>query len=107
MTAPIHSIEAQFAHLRTLGPDWDGMDAAQPRPETIDRAERLVRHTRRSRGKPSRITATPNGTIVVEWQKDGSYLEAELAGYGPVEWMLKLQGKPSRYWLETSETTQV
>lgn len=92
----VHSKKAIFAWLRSLGPDWDGMGADAIEPWTIDRAEKLVV---RPNGKPSRIAPTPAGTIVIEWQRDGYYLEAEVGSSGPIEWLEKRRGKRIRHWV--------
>lgn len=80
---------ADLRRLRSLPEDWDGEGATPPRPEVVDSVEELLLELRSDnfRNKqtqttppPSRIVASHNGSVVVEWQLEGGvYYEVECA----------------------------
>ena len=70
----VMSIYDRLRELSKLPEDWDGLGAKQPKPEVIDSILALVS----LRGGPSRIVASPSGSIVLEWQAPGIRLEVEV-----------------------------
>jgi hypothetical protein len=90
----------KVADLRSLGPDWDGMGAKAPLGALVDSAVELAQFLRQSGfPPPSRIGAGPDGEILLEWQDQNTYLEAEVCKPGRAEWMLVIQGQPARHWV--------
>ena len=88
--------------IRTLTDDWNGFGAQPPDPQLIDNAIDLLRWLQGETdfGPPSRVTPSPVGSVVIEWQRDRDYLEAELGEPGVVEWMLEKPGQRPQHWKE-------
>lgn len=92
---------ADLKRLRSLRDNWDGEGAEAPRPEVVDSIEVLF-GSLRSAGSwppPSRIDASPNGSVIIEWQIErDTYLEAECSEPYRAEWMLEVPNKPTTHW---------
>jgi hypothetical protein len=62
--------------IRTLTDDWDGLGAKAPSTELVDSAIILADgFLRAGIEAPSRVVAGVNGTVILEWQRDGVYTE--------------------------------
>ena len=73
-----------------LPDDWDGMGAEAPRRDVVADAIDVLdtaRH-REDWPPPTRVVATPDGSIIIEWQTILRCLEIEIEHPGQVEWML-------------------
>jgi hypothetical protein len=79
--------------MLTLGDDWDGKGALAPGIGVLRAAAELIGQASNALPPPARIVASPTGSIVVEWEVGGSYLEAEIEEPGRAEWMLEEQGR--------------
>ncbi len=104
--------EARFEDLvsiRTLHNDWDGMGAEAPLQELVDSALelfRLLRLPQSDTPPPSRIVASPLGTVVFEWHLDTSYLEVEIPQPDFFQWMFETPGKQTLHWESKEEINQ-
>jgi len=93
----------------SLQEDWDEMGGVPPSPELINgalnifsREERLKRFP-----PPVRVVPTNEGGIIIEWQFDGCYLEAEICEPFCAEWMYAEPGRPIEHWEETWGTVEI
>jgi hypothetical protein len=69
--------------IAALKDDWDGQGAKAPSVETIKVARDFEA---RWPIFANRITVSPDGTIIFEWQYEGRYAEAEVYA-DRIEWM--------------------
>lgn len=87
----------QLRRIRSMRDDWDGEGAEAPKPEVVDSVEDLLLQIRedQSAPPPSRIVASPDGALVIEWQlgNDG-YVEMECSEPYRAEWMIELLDRP-------------
>lgn len=106
----------QLIQVRRYGPDWDGEGAAPPDKFLVDLALRIVTTLRKGGafekdGKvcfdlkewlpldpPVRVAATPEGNVILEWQMNGDYLEAEIEDDGRVECMYSRPGERTKFY---------
>ena len=81
--------------------DWDGMGSPAPDRDFVAGAINLLNQLKRRPGwpAPTRVAATPAGTIGVEWQQPGFYMEAEIVGPDRTEWMLIPAGASPVHWI--------
>ena len=79
---------------------WDGSDAVAPRADIVDSAIALINLLQDDPEAlpPSRVVASPNGTIILEWQMGPDYMEAEVIEPYHAECLLHRPGKPEAYW---------
>src|SRR5258708_3501095 len=76
--------------LRALPDGWDGDAARAPEDRLIFNAGRLLNDLyRKDCLPPSRISAMPSGSVVIEWHNHGDYHEMELEAPDRVEYMFK------------------
>ncbi len=77
-----------------LGEDWDGMGAIPPSESLVQSVLELI-ECLRGEGHPpvTRATATPSGTIILEWQGGGDYVEIEVVSPYCSEWMFVPYGR--------------
>src|SRR5207249_9164457 len=76
-------ILTRVANLQKLGPDWDGMGAKTPSCGLVESAVALLHVLRQSGFRPpSRVGAGPDGEVLLEWQDQNTYLEAEVCKPG-------------------------
>jgi hypothetical protein len=86
--------------LRNLQEDWDGMGAKAPKAALIDSALDLAVQLRQQGFRhPSRVGAGPDGEILLEWQDDHLYLEAEISAPHSTEWMLAIDDQRPKHWV--------
>jgi len=92
--------------MRLLHYDWDGMGATAPLPELTDTGVYLfdLVRQRHTLPPPSRIVASPCGSIIFEWQLDSFYLEAEITDLHHAEWMMETPDQPTEHWREEIES---
>ena len=88
--------------MQALRDDWDGLGAIAPSLETIRQALLLaeVKWRTNDYAAPTRVVASPAGTIVLEWQQGSTYTEAEVAEENRSEWMQIAPGSPAKHWTE-------
>ena len=77
-----------------LGEDWDGMGALPPSESLVQSVLELI-ECLRGEGHPpvTRATTTPSGTIILEWQGGGDYVEVEVVSPYRSEWMFVPYGR--------------
>lgn len=70
--------------------DWDGEEAAPLSKGLIDSALQYFKNlqSQKQTPPPSRIVATQDGEIIIEWQYDGMYIEATISQPYIAEWMV-------------------
>jgi hypothetical protein len=86
--------------LGKLQEDWDGLGAKAPQATLIDSAVELSQSLRQHGFRPpSRVGAGPDGEILLEWQDDHLYLEAEVCAPHFAEWMLAVDGQTPKHWV--------
>jgi hypothetical protein len=85
--------------IRRLEDNWDGLGAPAPKPALVGSAFQLAQYFRQE-GKPapSRVVAGLNGTVLFEWQGEGSYTEVEITAPYHGEGMTANVGQPTRHW---------
>lgn len=91
-------------HIRSLHDNWDGEGAVAPQPELVDSLELFFGYIRAGDflPPPSRIAASNQGTVVVEWQlENGHYLEAECDQPFHADWMSEVPNEPPLHWEES------
>jgi len=88
----INSVYALLAYRN----DWDGLGSPAPDRDIVNSSIKLLSLLQRTPNFPipSRVTATPSGTVGIEWQSHAMYLEAEVVEPAIVEWMMIENGKP-------------
>lgn len=76
--------------LYNLEFDWDGEGADPLSKGLIDSAIQYFKnlHSKKQMPPPSRIIATQDGEIIIEWQFDGMYIEATISQPYLAEWMI-------------------
>jgi hypothetical protein len=100
---------ADLRRIRSLRDDWDGEGAEAPRPEVVDSVEDLLELLRRNQSlpPPSRVVASPNGSVIIEWQMEGgAYREAECSEPYRAEWMLEVPNRPTTHWPQLWESVK-
>jgi len=81
--------------LAALEPDWDGDDAIPPDFDTIQNAFNIMSGCQsNSFPSPSRVVATTDGSVLIEWQEPSRLLEFEITPSGVLEWM-RVEGDAS------------
>jgi hypothetical protein len=95
----------ELQSLRKLEDNWDGNGAEAPLPELIENAIEFFAFYRESRkvSPPDRIVASPNGSIVFEWQSADTYMEVEIEEPYTAEWMIEQPGQEAVFLEETWE----
>ena len=93
--SPWDRVIEQLNTMMSLGDDWDGMGAEAPSRAVILSGIDLV-GVFRSRGypAPTRVAATPSGTVGLEWQVPPVYLEVEIITPDRSEWMQIVEDRP-------------
>jgi hypothetical protein len=86
--------------IRSIKHDWDGLGAEAPKSALVDSAIDLLKKLRSpdELGPPTRIVATPAGTVLFEWQYEDVYIEAEIVDAYRAEWMHKTLGQRAAHW---------
>ena len=97
---PWRATQDRIRAIAALEPDWDGMGADAPSSAIFDGLIRYIQSLReRATPPPSRIAPTPLGTIILEWQSPGLYIEAEIVSSDRLEVMEAPEGRPIRHSL--------
>lgn len=94
-------LSARVDSFRRLDRDWSGEDSVAPSRSVIAGAHSFLSTLEcdRQYSPPTRVSATPYGSIVFEWLvPDGPYLAAEIENPVKAEWMYKPRNGPSRHW---------
>jgi hypothetical protein len=86
---------AKLHSMFSLGNDWDGMGAKAPPAPLINGAIELAEQlsARRIGVAPTRVAATPCGTVVLEWQQPNLYMEVEITEPNSSDWMFIPDGE--------------
>lgn len=96
----------ELRQIMIRGDDWDGQGASTPNRDCVEAAIRWIQAMSEwgeSAIAPSYVSAAPGGEIVIAWQKDSVYLEAEIAEPNEVEWMQSIEGSPTEHWTSPVE----
>ena len=81
----------QLERLRALEPDWDGEGAEVPNRDLFNNInDWLSKLAGNDYVPPSRLTASQDGTVVLEWHQDQEYTEVEFLEPNHAEWMQRL-----------------
>lgn len=82
----------EFEQVAGREDNWDGEGAAAPSGDVIEGARLLLMRLRVSTLAPTRVSSTPLGSIILEWQTDGDdYYEIEVVSRGRAE-CLEIRG---------------
>lgn len=93
-------IFCRLESMKRLGDNWDGEGAETPSEEIIYAAWNLLEGEIRANNRaPSRILPTPLGSILIEWQEDGVYTDAEIDTPNRVEWMRCTSNGRISHWV--------
>jgi hypothetical protein len=86
--------------LGKLQEDWDGLGAKAPQGTLIESAVELAQSLRQQGFRPpSRVGAGPDGEILLEWQDERVYLEAEVCTPHSAEWLLSIDDQTPKHWV--------
>jgi len=99
-----NQITADLLRLRQLEDDWDGQGASAPAPDNVESALEWVRQMRSFTQAipPSQVVPGVTGEVLLVWQRESFFLEAEICQPGRVEWMLAVTGLPTKHWVTDS-----
>jgi hypothetical protein len=90
----------QLHAMLTLTDDWDGDDSPAPAPEIVRSAIDFAQMLRdEDYPPPTRVIATPSGTVGFEWQQPSVYTEAEMVTPYRSEWMQVKDGARPDHWV--------
>ena len=80
--------------------DWDGLGATAPDQDVIESAKIFLslKRKRDPESPPSRVLATPDGSVIFEWQSGSTIFEVEIDAPGHANCMLEEPGKSPRFW---------
>lgn len=94
--------DKELLQIRRYGNDWDGLGTEAPNPAHVDVAREVlaILKRRNPNGPPVRASLTPAGSITLEWQSKGYYVEAEVIGFNRIEWMEVREGEKAKLWVE-------
>ena len=91
----------ELNQLAALQTNWDGEGAEGPSRVVMRSVENLLgRLYSLNEPPPSRIVATPDGTVVIEWQDNLVYRECEVVDPGRAEWLVQYPDGLSATWDE-------
>lgn len=96
------SLLDELHRLSRLEDDWDGAGAAAPDLRCVEAATRWIRGMAGSGDEfapPTRITVSPGGELLIVWQTDSEYVEAEVVSPTEVEWMRCEEGATTEHWI--------
>lgn len=95
-------IQQDITRVRSLRENWDGMGTTAPELETVENAAVFAVSLQTNRMlPPTRVVPSPDGSILLQWETDGGYLEAEVSDPGHIEWMLVRRGAPAAHWTQS------
>lgn len=98
-TEPWDQIMDDLISIRTLQGGWDGLNAKAPSAELVDSAIALARRLRQlGMEAPCRVVPGLDGTVLLEWQGNGVYMEAEVTRPYFAECMKIVPGQPAEHW---------
>jgi hypothetical protein len=86
--------------IEQLKEDWDGLGASAPDSAVVRSAKSFLALSQRQQPSlpPTRVLASPDGSVVMEWQNDSSILEVEIEEFGRAMYTLELAGQRPRFW---------
>jgi hypothetical protein len=95
------NLENDLKRIQRYRDDWDGCGSSAPDSILVDAAISLLGKLRKDGYElPFRVALSPNGSIIIEWQSKGEYLEAEIASEYQIEWMHAINGRTPTHWTE-------
>jgi len=94
-------IAGELARIRELRDDWDGQGATAPLAENVEAAVKWVQDMRGypQAIPPSQVVPGVTGEVVLIWQKEAFFLEAEICKPTQVEWMLAVPDQSNKHWV--------
>jgi hypothetical protein len=98
--------ENDLKEIGRYSDNWDGFGSPAPDRRIVDLAIAFIGDLRYRdcRNPPLRVALSPNGSVCVEWQSRGNYIEAEIVSTSRVEWMQSIRGKNPTHWTESLST---
>jgi hypothetical protein len=93
---------ASLAELRRLRDGWDGEGARAPSRELLDSLEYFLQlqHENESNPAPSRIVATADGTIAIEWHIPPVFSSLEIIKPYEGEWLIERPGYAAEFFID-------
>ena len=93
-------IADELARIRGFMEDWDGQGASAPAAENVEAAGKWVREMRSypQAIPPSQVVPGVTGEVLLVWQKEDFFLEAEVSKQDQIEWTLAIPGQPNKHW---------
>jgi hypothetical protein len=86
--------------MMSLNDDWDGEGSPAPALGIVVSAIELANVLRALEyPPPTRVVATPSGTVGFEWQQSGVYTETEIVTSYRSEWMRIRDGEQPEHWV--------
>jgi hypothetical protein len=86
--------------MMSLTDNWDGEGSPAPDVGIVVSAIELAYALRGlDYPAPTRVMATPSGTVGFEWQQSGVYTETEIVTSYRSEWMRIRDGEPPEHWV--------
>ena len=85
-----------LSDLLSLREGWDGEDAAPPAADAVLAAAEVILIS--DLPSPVRIAPAVSGGVLVEWNLEGHYQEAEVDAFGLVEWMREIAPGVYDHW---------
>ena len=96
----------ELSQFRDLEDDWDGQGASAPERANLESAITWVEHMRGDdkAEPPFRVVAGVAGEVYLVWLESGILLEAEISKPNQIEWLLAIDGQPTRQWKTDNST---
>lgn len=94
-------LEQQLRELSMLTDDWDGEGSRAIEASSIRASLELLKALDNQLPPPSRVLPTQSRGVLIEWQMEGIYLEAEVTPHRIVEWMQFMPGNQPMHWEST------
>lgn len=97
-------VQDELLSFIQLSDDWDGQGAVRPRPDLVGAAINWLRSMPSADSTavpPSYVSAAPCGEVLLVWETEHDYLEAEVVGADRVEWMRVIGDLAAEHWAST------
>jgi hypothetical protein len=100
-------VAEELLRIGGLEDDWDGQGARAPDPAVIHSAVEWAKSVRRCPCVLPAPQVVPgvDGEVLLVWQGESYYLEAEFSRPDQVEWMLSVPGQPTRHGMSDVTAT--
>lgn len=95
----MESVIEQIDRIAELKQGWDSYGADPVQQPIIDYVRALIKKwTSDNFNLPTRIVPGVCGTLSMEWQLPGLYLDAEVTAPGKLEWMVEWPNGKIEHW---------